>query len=82
MKRNQEYFVSKVEIVNEKRNAIRIVESNERGIAETDFELQLDILNHRESKDWTLTLEKHLPNNHTQIIKIRTAKESVDSPLY
>ena len=80
MKKNNTYYRAVTRITQEKRNAYKIVESNERAEAEKEFKLMEETLKHRKSEDWCLTLEIK-EGKVTQIIKIR-GKENIDSPLY
>lgn len=83
MKRNSEFYQVKLSIEYADLNIFRIAESNDLYQAEKNFDEMLKALQKKERKDWSLTLEKHLPRNYTQIIRYRTADdETADSPLF
>lgn len=82
MKRNNEYYRAIVVFECETHNRYRAFESNMIDDAIKAFEEMEKALHNRASKDWTLTLEKHMEKNHIQIMRIRTASESVKSPLF
>lgn len=83
MKRNKEFYQVRCSIIYPDLNIFRIAESNDLYQAEKNFSEMLKALQKRERKDWSLTLEKHLPRNYTQIIRYRTADgETADSPLF
>lgn len=82
MDRRNEYYRAVVVFECETHNRFRAFESNMVDDVIKAFEEMEKALLKRASKDWTLTLEKHLEKNHIQIMRIRTASESVKSPLF
>lgn len=81
MKKNNIYYRTVTRIIQTNRNAYKIIESNDITVAEKAFQAEEKALKHREQQDWILTLERK-EKGITQIIRIRSANEMINSPLF
>jgi hypothetical protein len=83
MKNAPQYYKAKLRIYENNHNIERIYESNDIELSKEMFEQMEKAVKNKDYQAWSLTLERHLPRNVTQIIKMRSSNGSnVDSPLF